>query len=650
MRHTFALSAFAAGAAVLAPGAVSAQDTRTEALGAMNMLTSGSGVFTFSSARRDGAADVFTDVGLILEPDVTIETLRIEGARMEGGRPVFDALVFQGLSGPVDGQGAAAAPVDGKGPGAGAPADGLPGVLSINEVRLVGPNQETAAAIAQALFQPGQAENLSYQGVNSYGFAQIALEGLSVTTSASNGESGTVTLGSITFDDLSQGAAGAVVLSNLALAGTFDMDGDLTPLTLNLANFSLRDVNFGALEAAAGEFNPSGLNSVAMGEFLLEGLAGSATSPEGMPVTFNVGEIRLNDWSPTGAELIRFRDISLDGTFDMDGQMSPISFGLQNYELNGLDLSNLAGVYDALGAGGQVQNAIAQAMVMNPFEPPLDNYTLTGFEADIAGVQVSLAEANGRVDPNRAGFDYTDIAGPLRVTFDPASQVGAQAMMGLGMLGISQLEFNFVSRWTANQVEDRIRSQEYTVSMTDGFDLSMDYDVANVSAYINAMRQAYSRDGFDAAFEDDPQEVFAMLGDLTFNGAGVTYEDRGIAPRIITMAAPFLMVPPSGAGVEDDKGPGETDDAPSSGSGLGGQVAALIRMQAQNELPGATQDLAFAFADAVEVFLNDPQSFAIRVAPSSPVSIAELNRLGENDPNAAVTRLNITFEANGGGR
>lgn len=649
MRQTFAFSAIIAGAAIFAPGAVMAQDTRTEALGAMNMITSGSGVFRFSSAQRDGAADVFSNVTIAGADDLSIDSLRIEGARMEGGRPVFDALVFQGLSGPIEGQSSATSPVGGKGPGAEAAVSGEPGSMIIDEVRLRGPNVETAAAIAQALFQPGGAPELSYQGVNAYSFEEIAIEGLSASMAASNGETGVVSLGALTFNGLAQGSAQAVQLSNLNMNGTFGMDGDPTPISLSLPNFSLQNIDFGALEAAAGQFNPAGLGEVAIGEFLLQGLVADTVTEDGEAVQFNIGEIRLNDWGPLGASLVRLTDINLGGTFDIDGQVSPVEFSLDSYELNGLNLRHLAPVYQSFGRDMASMNALARAMVVSPFEPIYDSYRLSGFNADVAGITVSLAEARGQVSPNRAGFDYSDTFGPLNVSFDPSSQAGAQAMMALGMIGVSQIEITAVSQWMANQVEDRIRSQEYRLSMTDGFDLSAEYDLSNVSAYFNSLRDLYGEEGFEAAMGDDPEAIMQALGDLTFNTVSVTYEDQGIAPRILALAAPFLAgnLPQPVSTDEDDKGPGEDTDAPSDFS-LGGQVGALIRAEAQNEPPGAARDLVMSFAAAAETFLNDPQSFTVRMAPATPVSVSELNALGEFDPNAAVARLNITIEANGG--
>lgn len=395
-----------------------------------------------------------------------------------------------------------------------------------------------------------------------------------------------------------------------------------------------------------------GLQAYGFGQVSIEGLSTSFIDDSGRPVSMGLGALRLEGWGGDALAALAIEGASLSGEFETDGRFQPLSFELGSYEIRGVALDQIQGLVELVQSAG-VEGAMAsysQLALFSPFVQTYDSAAINDVRLSLAGVNITADEMTANVTPSPEGLRYASRLGAMNVSFDPSGELGMQAMMGLAMVGLDRIEFSGDFVQIADAANDRLYSEIYELRMADAFTLDMAYDVAGVSAYLDAIGASSFSGGspFESA---DPDQVAELLGPLVLNNFSMSYEDHGLATQLTALAAGFM---PPGAGVTPGAGaggkPGEepvNGPAPSAG-GLGGQVAGMIRAQSVSAPPGAARDLMNSFADATELFLNNPGRFEISMAPTSPVSVAELMALEENSggsPDAILQRLNITVQA-----
>ncbi len=381
----------------------------------------------------------------------------------------------------------------------------------------------------------------------------------------------------------------------------------------------------------------------------LEGLDFDFIDENGQPMEMTLGGLRVNDWSEGAIGAVALENLTIVGETDIQGQMTEVNISIGEISLNGTSLDGLQALFDAAEGGDFTMRP--DSPFMSPYVKHWDGYNISNITVSVGGVNFGLASFAGSIEETSRGLEYRDNMDGLTLSFDPSGPLGAQAAMGFAMAGLDSLEFSMVSHQIADPSADRIYTEEYRISMVDGFDLDVDYDIGGMSEYLNrAVGMQDQLSDFDS-----PDAFASLMEPLIISRVGVTYTDRGLAPTVLQVASAFMggggAPPANQGGADDGKGPGEGggetggEAAPASDTaGLAAMVAGQIRAAASSEPPGAAQDFVMAFADAVETFITNPNIFAIAASPASPVPVAELMQM-EDDPNAVVSRLNMTVSA-----
>lgn len=381
----------------------------------------------------------------------------------------------------------------------------------------------------------------------------------------------------------------------------------------------------------------------------LEGLDFDFIDDSGQPVEMTIGGLRVEDWGDGAIGAVALENLSVIGETEIEGQMTDVNISIGEISLNGTSLDGLQAVFDAAEQGDFTMRP--DSPFMSPYVKNWDSYTISNITVSVGGVNFGLQSFAGSIEETSRGLEYRDNMEGLTLSFDPSGPLGAQGAMGFAMAGLESLEFSLTSHQIADASSDRIYTEDYRFSMVDGFDLDIDYDIGGMTEYLSrAVAMQDQLENFDS-----PDEFASLMEPLIIGRLGVTYTDRGLAPTVLQVASAFMgggAPPANQGGADDGKGPGEGggetgggETAPASDTaGLAAMVAGQIRAAASSEPPGAAQDFVMAFADAVETFITNPNIFTIAAMPASPVPVAELMQM-EDDPNAVVSRLNMTVSA-----
>lgn len=364
----------------------------------------------------------------------------------------------------------------------------------------------------------------------------------------------------------------------------------------------------------------------------LTGLSVSADTTEG-EASLSLAEARIDSLDAQRMDAFTLTGVDLAAASD-DG---PVSLSLASAVLNGLDSSMFQVIADALG---EVENAdeeaLAQAVLTsavftNVYAKRFDDYAVTDFTANIAGARLAAPTLTGAVREQN-GLFVSETAAQLSLAADAeAGAAGAQLAQGLSLLGYDALDLTVRAAAKADPAQDRVSTDDYVITLDDGFQLDLAYDFSGVQEYTDAAAaMALELDESEAdPAAVDPATVVAMYAPLVLHGLGVTLTDDGFTDRAFAAAAAS-----SGQAEEDVRAQAS---------------ASLLFLPALAPTP-ALQTLAQDVAGALGAFIAEPGAVSIALRPEAPLRVGDVTQQlqsGEVDIDAVVTSLGarVSYEA-----
>jgi hypothetical protein len=346
-------------------------------------------------------------------------------------------------------------------------------------------------------------------------------------------------------------------------------------------------------------------------------IEGFGTQSDSGAVAFE--NIRLTDLS--GGKLGGFLFEGLTGAGDAT-DATAVAFSLGSWSMNGLDLSGVDSLSDAdLDDPEELQAALLESGLNDPFVKHYDDYAVEDLRIDIDGVIVALDSAVGEARQTRVGVETEDTLSRLTVEFDGDKDLGAQALEGFALFGYERFEINGRFVQLADQVQDRLVTDEYALQAEDAFELELDYDFGGVGAYMAAAAEQ----GFGLSDDFDPEDMMEVLGALVLNGFELRLIDDSIVERSLQAAAAMQ---------------GQTPEQ------VREQAIALMTVGAMMAPPGAVQALVAESITAAGTFLTEPGTLRVTLAPDAPVAVSELIAAFESeDYELALAMLNIEVAA-----
>ncbi len=509
---------------------------------------------------------------------------------------------------------------------------------------------------ALSLFSLDQsgAGRVAFTAARADGRATV-FDGVSITVTGEDGETGLITSESLRLEGASSGADGAgfktATFTDLTIIGE-DSDaaisiGSLVVDAPNAAAASLMAQMFSA-EGVPEDFDAGDLADYALGAITLSDISIAALPEDGdaQLAAFSIDQISMSDLANARVGELLLSGLAMSG-LDEDGR--PFSFALDRTTLNGLDLA-FVDVLDALsGAGGPenfgaeaLEAAIVETGFADPYAKRYDTMALDGLTLDIDGVNVAVNDASAVMSQTRGGVVQESTLGAIAVTFDPQGELGGQAAAALSAFGFSDgLRFSGSSRQIADPFNDLLTVQKNEFILEDGFTMNTTMQVEGMAEYARraaalalaqSAAQAEAEAGGDGAayggqslsdMDALDAEMQQLLEPLSVHAFELRLEDNSLVERVLAGSAAM-----TGMTVED----------------LRSQAGMFLSMGVMMAPQGAMQAAAQQAVGALQGFISDPGTLVVRLDSDAPVAVSDLTAALEGDAAGAPLPISFTHE------
>jgi hypothetical protein len=210
----------------------------------------------------------------------------------------------------------------------------------------------------------------------------------------------------------------------------------------------------------------------------------------------------------------------------------------------------------------------------------------------------------------------------LTTVEDPASKKVIEA------LGYNTINGDFEMAGSWQPSDGRMGLTQYDVSIENAGTLGMTFDLGGYTPdFVKAMQDMQKKMAEQPAGSDQSAQGLAMLGlmqQLTFHGATIRFDDDSLTGKVLDYVAKQQGIKP-----ED----------------IANQAKAVVPfLMAQLNNAELTKNVT----EAVNAYLDDPQSLEIKAAPASPVPFALVMAGAMSTPKDLPKTLGVTVTANEG--
>lgn len=194
-------------------------------------------------------------------------------------------------------------------------------------------------------------------------------------------------------------------------------------------------------------------------------------------------------------------------------------------------------------------------------------------------------------------------------------------------LGVNAIDGNIIAQSTWTTSNGRITIDEFSIDLKNigRLNITMEllgYTLDVVKNVYTAQKQLLEIDPSSAEYEAKTMEMLmSIVSELSFVDFSFSFADGGITNKAIDYIAAE-----------------QGSDRKQFVDGISAMAPALL---AEFNVP----DLQAQVGEAVSVYLNDPQNFEIKVAPSNPAPLMAFMALASNPP-ALLAMINLSIKAN----
>lgn len=478
---------------------------------------------------------------------------------------------------------------------------------------------------------PAQAEkaltamSLNESGAGLLSFSEASLDGATasfadVTIKSLDG----VTIGSVSFEglDVVDGdvSFGRLSLNDVVMSGDGAVEGGLNFGAIQLINPSpdLMGSISGVLQMAGQPDLPSDVSFDALSFSELSGNFSDYDSDG----SFTLGKIELLGMNDQKLDRFSISDVLASG---QDG--NSVDFSLNELVVAGMDLRLL----DALIENSDDPDAMAEAMIDlvygNPIEPGFDAVALDTMALDMAGAKLELPSLVSYVERNQDGMPVKFVTEPFELTARGDAKdgpIGAGFAEALAMVDLEEVSLKSASDGRYDPENDIIEF----ASGSNYFELG---GVARINmggklgGYVEAIGEMTDYNQILLGMEPDPDQMFEALSEVSIHNFEISIDDLGLVDLGFSLAA-----------AQSGQSPDELKSQIIMGLGMAPMMA-----------QGAGVDMALVneTVTAFSSFLQSPGQLSIKLAPESPLSMADIIAAG--DP-AALTKeaLGLSITAN----
>jgi hypothetical protein len=240
-----------------------------------------------------------------------------------------------------------------------------------------------------------------------------------------------------------------------------------------------------------------------------------------------------------------------------------------------------------------------------------------------AGELINIGLLKATMSPYAEGQPMTfDMTGDFSVNAKALSKDNPQAGPVLDQLGLNDVKTNIIAKgsWDPKSGLLDVTQETFDIVNVGKFDFKFALS-GYTPEFIKAVQQM-TKDSSGASSEEQGMKMMGMMQQLTFNSAAIRFDDAGITTKLLDMAAT-----------------------------MSGQPRDAIIMQAKGMAPMVAMQLGDAavtqqLSEAVNVYLDNPKSLEIKLAPSAPVPFSLITATGMSTPQALVQQLGMSISAN----
>ena len=268
---------------------------------------------------------------------------------------------------------------------------------------------------------------------------------------------------------------------------------------------------------------------------------------------------------------------------------------------------------DEEAAVAELMNSLnARNAELSPIDQGYDMALINGFDMDVAGLSMTIDNAETKVVRNDDGV-ATRVISPqsvINVNFDSAGGLGAMAAEQLSKLGYDSLTLRSGGDATYDPETDQTRYEDFTLAVDDMLSLRFDGGFNNLSDFKQAMAQAQA---------DGGQPDMSLLQSLSIADFSLTLEDKSILDRGFAMAAEMQ-------GME----PGQL-------RAMATGMLAMATMSAGQS--GLDPELVSETVTALSAFIQEGGALTLSMNPETPVSASSFE-----DP-TQITKSSLGWSA-----
>ena len=324
------------------------------------------------------------------------------------------------------------------------------------------------------------------------------------------------------------------------------------------------------------------------GAMLMQGM--DMKSDDGLIKVDTLGWGRDDD---TGKGAFVARDITFSGT-DKSKDV-PVTMSLKSASARDLDMRAMEKLKDNMGTGGMPRG-------MSPFQSMYGNINVEDFKLNADAFSINMVGIEAQTSTKGDVTTERQILKPLTISFSgPATDPQMkQAQQAFTDMGFETLEFTGKSTKVMNKKTDSLTVKDAHFALKDGFNLSYDLKASGIGS---------------------ATDMSAAMDDMTIDQMTLSLTDHSIVDKAITLAAKMQGGNPALMRMQAKGG--------------------LMFLTAMGETPKQKEMLAEA-ANAAGKFLDDGGTLVVNFNPSSPVSIADMQSMGQS-PDQAIDKLGLSI-------
>ncbi|MAK60080.1 MAG: hypothetical protein CMK09_03785 [Ponticaulis sp.] len=471
---------------------------------------------------------------------------------------------------------------------------------------------------ADAIFKNVKIKTSDFAGEEEEDELEDGMYGASIETESADLGIEEMALAGLEIDDAGKANFSKMTLNKISAIPTEEDDTD----TITVSKFELVDPTpemaawLGGVFGTAEKADLPAVENVKFSKLEVTDMLAQSNDPDEQAV-IKLGSLLATDY---GGEKVGEMAISgFDVSFTDPDSGAPGSFSLGSISLKGMKSDILNAMF---ADEDESADELMSAMYSNPTDPGFDDFSLSDFAFDMAGLKMSLPSMSYEVDRNSDGEPTKFTVPKFTLTVDVDDQggdIGAQLAPMLLMVGFEDLVITGESLSTYDPETDIATAEKGVFSIKDALTISSTSKIGGMKE-LGEVMQNLDSEAFENGEQDPTQLAMDMYSKLDFYQMEIKLKDEGAINKGLTFFA-------AQQGMEPEQ----------LRQMAAGMVAGLPMMAANMGIDPA---LSTELASAGSKFITEGGTLTLSFEPAEPFTVTAFM----GDP-TTITKERLGFSA-----